>query len=125
MARGKCRVRGRYEALFELCDALLLENNGRDSQQKRRNNEYPRKNFILFLCEQHPPPIPHSILPHARQHCFQSHIDYETQTNIPKFFVQWATDFSFYTLCTIGSIPSSFVSRDCLRLYCTGTDFES
>jgi hypothetical protein len=32
MAREKCRVRQRYEALFELCDALLLENNERDCQ---------------------------------------------------------------------------------------------
>jgi len=112
MATEKCRVRERYEALFELCDALLLENNGRDSQHGRSNKEYPRKNFILFLYEQ----SPHSILPHARQHCIQSHIDYKTETNIPKFFVPWATDFSFYVLYKIGSVPNSSVQRVCFAL---------
>jgi hypothetical protein len=109
MAREKCRVRERHEALFELCDALLLENNGRDSQQKRSNKEYPRKNFILFLCEQLPPPTQYYLMQVSI--AFRAILIIKPQPNMPKFFVPWATDFSFYYFFfyKIGSVPSSFV----------------
>ena len=58
----------------------------------------------MFLCEQRPP-LPRSILPHSRQHCFQGHIDYKIPSKYAKifcsmgyrFFILFFVQNRFYT----------------------------